>query len=208
MTPPLQTARCPACATIQTIPADSPRGFALHLRCQGCRQPLGDDDITRVGTRLEVPTAPVDQGWSVFEGGQLRGPMSEDEIRRDHRAGAIGDDAVVWHRGFRGWARLSETVTFRGLAGGQRPAPRSVSTVVDLTDEIEDEAAAEVPVVTGETVIAAILPDESAVLPMAATAGIYPIPRTSVRWVPLLVAMVVVVGLAAAGGVGIVAGVL
>lgn len=208
MTAPLQTVRCPACATVQTVPAPSPRGFALHLRCHGCRQPLEGDDVTRLGAGLEVPAGPVGRGWSVFVEGEVVGDLSEEEIRRYHRAEVIEADALVWHAGFRGWARLSETATFREMAGGRRSTPRHPAAVVDLTDELDPRDAGSEPVVTGDTVVAAVQPEGSAEISMiaqAATAGIYPIPRSGARLISMLVAVGVVVGMATAGGVSLVA---
>lgn len=212
MTPPLQTVRCPSCDAIQTAPASSPRGFALHLRCSACATPLGDNEVTRLAARLEVPVAPVREGWAVVVEGEVVGPVSADEIRCYHRASVIDDQALVWHEGFRGWARLSETLTFRALCSSTRPAPQQGDAVVNLTKAPittagsgEGHTAREIPVppvVAADTTVAA---EESAVMPMAATAGIYPIPRTSPRLVPLLVATAVAVGLATVGGAGLMA---
>ena len=37
------------------VSGPSPRGFALHLRCHGCRQPLEGDDVTRLGAGMASP---------------------------------------------------------------------------------------------------------------------------------------------------------
>jgi hypothetical protein len=146
MTPPLVSLACPRCMMVQAVPAASPRRSALQLRCLACHAPLGSsDDSTRVTGPMQVPTAPIDSRWHVMVDGRALGPLERKELGRLHRMGVIDDDALVWHEGFTDWARLADTATFGSLVGGRRPAPRmrrSISGVLDLTEEVDGEAEA------------------------------------------------------------------
>ncbi len=131
---------------IQSVPAASPRGPALRMRCLACHAALGGgDDITRITGRLEVPAAPVDTGWHAMVDGEVVGPLGRDALVRMHRRGVLDAEALVWHAGFRGWARLADTTTFAGVLGGRRRAPRATPlgvAVLDLTDHVDlDEPA-------------------------------------------------------------------
>ncbi len=135
MLPPLRSLACPRCTMVQVVPADSPRGPALRLRCLACHASLFvDDDVTRLTAGLEVAAAPLGGHWYVVSEGEVVGPITRDDIERLHTEGSLTDDALVWHLGFRAWARLSNTATFCGRVGGRRPAPRrQPPTVLDLT---------------------------------------------------------------------------
>lgn len=124
---------------VQAVPAASSRGPAPRLRCLACREPLGAaDDVTRVGGPRQVPAAPVDRGWYALVADEVCGPLRRDQIARMHAEGRLDDQGLVWHEGFRGWARLVDTTTFIGLFGGRRGAPRwERDEVVDLTDDVD-----------------------------------------------------------------------
>ncbi len=147
MNPPLCSVRCSHCSMVQAVPAASSRGPAPQMRCLACHQPLTNDEDTRVTGRLQVPSAPVDEDWYAMVHDEAVGPLNRSQLVRLHESGMLDEDALVWHQGFRGWARLADTATFTRLVGGQRPAPRparlprpgllTTSEVVDLTDHVE-----------------------------------------------------------------------
>ncbi len=141
MMPPLVSVACPRCTMVQAVPVASPRGPVPRLRCLACHVPLGaGDEVTRVDGRFEVPAPPIDVRWYAMLDGKAVGPLAREEIGRMHRAGLLHDDALVWHDGFAGWARLADTATFTPLVGGRRPAPRvrrSISGMIDLTDDVD-----------------------------------------------------------------------
>jgi GYF domain 2 len=141
MTPPLCSIACPSCTMVQAVPAASPRGPAPQLSCLACHEPLGaSDDVTRVIGGLEVPAAPIDAGWYAMVHGEVVGPVGREAIARMFGTRVLADDALVWHRGFRGWASLANTATFAPLVGGRRPAPRA-NRLLDLTDDVALEDA-------------------------------------------------------------------
>jgi hypothetical protein len=127
---------------VQAVPAASPRSPALRLRCLACHASLAEagDEVTRLRGRLEVPAAPVELRWYAMVHGEVVGPVGRDELARLHHQRVLDDDGLVWHDGFRGWARLCDTATFAPLVGGRRPAPRvgrAISGVLDLTDDVD-----------------------------------------------------------------------
>ncbi len=135
MIPPLRSLACPCCRMVQVVPADSPRGPELRLRCLACHASLsGSEEITRMTGGLQVSAAPRHSHWYLVDEGQVCGPIDREDVIARHARGSIDDDALVWHLGFTAWARLSNTATFSAMVGGRRPAPRREHpTVQDLT---------------------------------------------------------------------------
>jgi hypothetical protein len=163
---------------VQAVPAASPRGPALQLRCLACHQALGaGDDVTRITGRLEVPAAPVDVQWYAMVHGEVVGPIGREDLAGLHRKSVLDDDALVWHQGFRGWARLADTATFAPLVGGRKPAPRSARMpAVDLTEDLEEMVTA-----PRRMVVPPPIPRRMGPPPIPRRMGPPPIPRRAAR---------------------------
>jgi len=233
MNPPLCSVRCSHCSMVQAIPAASSRGPAPRLRCLACHQPLTDDEDTRITGRLQVPSAPVDEDWYAMVHEEVVGPLNRSQLVRLHDSGMLDEDALVWHQGFRGWARLADTATFTRRVGGRRPAPRAArlprpslltaSEVVDLTDHVEVVEVVEVvPPPVRRSPPRTVTEPSVAMRPRAATLAPHAYPQrrsissvmvptaqrvrmTGRPMVQALVATLVLVGMATVGSVGLMA---
>jgi len=98
------------------------------------------------GTAPLSPEASLNPGWYYIDGGEPRGPVPEDKLRRLVSQGAFGPDALVWTEGMPEWQKLLETGRF---AAPVAPPPAGdcapLSTVAqDLS--VEERPVEELPV--------------------------------------------------------------
>lgn len=64
--------------------------------------------------------------WYYAQGGQRRGPVSEEVLRNMARAGELSPTDLVWREGMAEWAAAGQATDFEfgsGTGGGGEPAP-------------------------------------------------------------------------------------
>ncbi len=98
-------------------------GFAMANRMVQAGGPGG----AAVAPSMAPPPAPAAAAWHVAEGGQTRGPFTQQQVSQAIASGQITAATQVWSNGMQGWSPAGQVPQLSGAFGASAPPPPPAS---------------------------------------------------------------------------------
>lgn len=146
--------QCPKCQKMYRLSDDRvpSGGSGFKVRCKQCgtiidvtTSSLVEESDLKASSNERSSSeikATMELKWYVAFGGERQGPFTTGEVEEKIRSGEYGPETYAWHKGFKGWEKLSNIEEFKTLFPEQSAVDEtqmmSLSEVTKLTGTASD----------------------------------------------------------------------